>query len=192
MFLFFILALPDPPEEKRLLAQARRGDQAAIARIYELYFDPLYRFICWRVDDLALAEDLTGDVFVKFLNALQSGRAPTESLRGWLFRVARNALYDHYHHLPDIDALDDDLPAPDGTGTEALVLRDLDAAAVRGALRQLSPDQQDVLVLRFGQMLSLQETADSLGKSVSAVKSLQFRAINALRRALQEAEYDAV
>ncbi|MCD4685555.1 MAG: sigma-70 family RNA polymerase sigma factor [Anaerolineae bacterium] len=183
-WLLFLLTLPSLEDEDRLLAQARRGSRAAVETIYETYFDAVYQFIRWRVDDPLVAEDLTSDVFIRFLNALQSPNAPRQSLRGWLFRVARNVLYDHAHQPVRTTELDDLLPAPPDMDTEVQVLRALDAEQVRAALQGLAPDQQEVLVLRFGQMMSLQETAESMGRSVSAIKSLQFRAVNTLRREL--------
>jgi len=188
MLLILLAALPDLPDEDRLLAQARRGDRRAIASIYEAFFDPVYQFIRWRVDDAHLAEDLTSDVFMKFLSALQSPNAPRHSLRGWLFRVARNALYDHYQQPVATGDLDEELPAPPEEDAEAQLMHTLDVERVQRALRKLATDQQEVLVLRFGQMMNLQDTADSMGKSVSAVKSLQFRAIDTLRRLLSETE----
>ena len=188
MLLILLAALPDLPDEDRLLARARRGDRKAIASIYEAFFDPVYQFIRWRVDDTHLAEDLTSDVFIKFLSALQSPNAPRHSLRGWLFRVARNALYDHYQRPVATGDLDEDLPAPPEEDAEAQLMRTLDVERVQHALRKLATDQQEVLVLRFGQMMNLQDTADSMGKSVSAVKSLQFRAIDTLRRLMNETE----
>jgi len=62
---------------------------------------------------------------------------------------------------------------------------------VRRVLAMLAPDQQEVLILRFGQMMSLQDTAESMGKSISAIKSLQFRAVDTLRRLLAESEAEA-
>jgi RNA polymerase sigma-70 factor (ECF subfamily) len=194
MLLILLAALPDLPDEDRLLAQARRGDRKAIASIYEAFFDPVYQFIRWRVDDAHLAEDLTSDVFIKFLSALQSPNAPRHSVRGWLFRVARNALYDHYNRPVADGDLDEELPAPPEEDAEVLLMHTLDVERVQRALRMLATDQQEVLVLRFGQMMNLQDTAESMGKSVSAVKSLQFRAIDTLRRLLSEteAEYGAL
>jgi RNA polymerase sigma-70 factor (ECF subfamily) len=180
--LSLLLTFPDIPEEDRLLAQAQQGNHTAITKIYEAYFEPIYQFIRWRVDDPGQAEDLTSEVFIKFLNALQSPSAPRHSLRGWMFRVARNVLYDHYQQ-PDMSSeLDETLAAPDDA--EGMLVRQLDAESLRAALRTLAADQQEVLILRFGQTLSLEDTAASMGRSVSAIKSLQFRAINALRRSL--------
>lgn len=186
-FLFF-LALPDLPDEDRLLDRARRGDRKAVAQLYETFFDPVYQFIRWRVNDLHLAEDLTSEVFIRFLSALQGPHAPRQTVRGWLFRVARNVLHDHYRQPHPVGDLDDDLPAPAETEVEPLLLRTLEAERVRQVLGMLATDQQEVLILRFGQMLSVQDTADSMGKSVSAIKSLQFRAIDTLRRLLGEGE----
>ncbi len=189
--LLLLLALPDLPDEDRLLARARRGDRRAIGEIYERYFDAIYQFIRWRVDDPAVAEDLTSEVFIKLLSALQSSAAPADSLRGWLFRVARNSLYDHYQRPVPTTSLDEALPLAADADTEAQFIRATEVERVQHALRTLAVDQQEVLILRFGQMLNLEATADSMGKSVSAIKSLQFRAINSLRRALHIAEGEA-
>ncbi len=191
MLLLSLLALPDLPDEDRLLAQARRGDRKAIARIYDSFFEPVYRFIRWRVDDPAVAEDLTSEVFLKFLAALRGEHAPRDSLRGWLFRVARNVLHDHYRGSPPANELDDSLLLVSEGDMESDLQARLDAERVRRALAMLAPDQQEVLILRFGQMMSLQETAESMGKSISAIKSLQFRAIDTLRRLLAESEPEA-
>lgn len=189
--LLLLLTLPDLPDEDRLLDQARRGRKRAIARIYEAYFDAVYQFIRWRVDDPTLAEDLTSDVFFKFLNALQNDTAPHHSLRGWLFRVARNVIYDFFQQRITTTELDEQMPASGDYDAEWQLMRSLDDEQVRQAVRQLSDEQQEVLICRFGHMLSLQDTADAMGKSVSAIKSLQFRAINAMRVVLAEAGLEA-
>ncbi len=191
MILPILLALPDLPDEDRLLRRARRGDRQAIARIYESFFEPVYQFLRWRVSDPALAEDLTSEVFVKFLTALQGENAPRDTLRGWLFRVARNVLTDHYRGAPPTSPLDEAMPFAHDVDLEADTDAALDAERVRRVVGMLAPDQQEVLVLRFGQMMSLQDTADSMGKSVSAIKSLQFRAVEMLRRLLAENEPEA-
>ena len=82
-------------------------------------------------------------------------------------------------------ALEERIPAPDGEAPEARLLAHLDAERVRQALRDLSDEQQEVLVLRFGQRLSIQETADIMGKGVGAIELLQFRATERLRKVLE-------
>lgn len=184
-----VLVLPDIPTEDALLARARAGDQQAIMEIYEAYFTPIYQFIRLRVGDANSAEDLASDVFVKFVSALRGRSAPRKSLRGWLFQVARNEINDHYgknQRMP-VETLDDWLPAPvDEANPENRFMQTANIERVRGALRMLAPEQQEVIIMRFGQALSLQETADVMNKSVSAIKSLQFRAVSTLRDVLGE------
>jgi RNA polymerase sigma-70 factor (ECF subfamily) len=182
-----VLVLPDIPAEDRLLAQARQGQHDAIMQIYDSYFPPIFQFIRLRVEGRQLAEDLASEVFVKLVGALQGGNAPSQSLRGWLFRVARNEIHDHYgktRQLPTT-TLDDWMPDTSDSDPEVQFMRAVSVERARRAIRMLSAEQQEVLILRFGQMLSLQETADIMGKSVNAVKSLQFRAINTLRSILE-------
>lgn len=181
-----VIVLPDLSVEDRLLAEARRGDQEAIMQIYDTYFPPIYNFIRLRVDDRALAEDLASDVFVKLVTAFQGRNAPRHSLRGWLFQVARNIIADHFGREKNLSTttLDDWLPGDHDL--EGQVAQALDADRARQAIRMLADDQQEVLILRFGQALSLQETADIMGRKVSAIKSLQFRAVSTLRQILDQ------
>lgn len=187
-----VIVLPDIPTEDRLLAAARRGDQDAIMQIYEQYFPPVYQFIRLRVGDPALAEDLASEVFLKLVDALRGRNTPQHSLRGWVFRVARNVLHTHYGRQRRYAtiALDEWIPASSDHDPEIQFIRSLNLDRARRALRMLNADQQEVLILRFGQKLNLQETADIMGKSVSAVKSLQFRAVNTLRQILGELQLE--
>lgn len=182
------IVLPDIPTEDRLLAQARLANQEAIMEIYESYQPPIYQFIRMQVGDSSLAEDLTSDVFLKFIEAIRKGKAPRHSLRGWLFRVARNLVYKHYGKVKQFPTttLDEWLPASSYENPEVQFMRSLNIEQAREALRMLSSEQQEVIILRFGQFLSLEETADIMGKRVGAVKSLQFRAVNTLRKMLQQ------
>ena len=183
-----LIVLPDIPAEDELLAQARRGNENALMQIYDSYFPPVYNFIRLRVEDVAMAEDLASEVFLQFVAAVRGKTAPRHSLRGWLFRVARHTLYDHYGKRQKFTttALEEWIPAPMSDDPEIEFIHSLDVQRARHALRMLADDQQEVLILRFGHALDLQQTADVMGKSVSAVKSLQFRAVNTLRRILGE------
>lgn len=186
-----VIVLPDFPDiatEDRLLARARNGDQQAIMQIYEAYFDPIYQYIRLRVDDKMQAEDLASEVFVKLIEALKGRNAPQQSLRGWLFKVARSHLHDHYGSVKKFptSTIDEWISAPNDDEPEVQFIRQVDAERSRQAMRMLAPEQQEVLILRFGQALSLQETADIMGKTVSAIKSLQFRAVDTLRQILGE------
>lgn len=183
-----LIVLPDIGVEDRLLAQAKGGDREALMRIYDTYFPPIYNFIRLRVSDKILAEDLASDVFIKLVETLRGKNAPQHSLRGWLFRVARNRLNDHYRQNRNMtsEVLEEWTPIPKDDEPEEQFFRTMQIEQARSALLKLSADQQEVLILRFGQGLGLQETADIMDRNVSAIKSLQFRAVNALRQFLGE------
>jgi RNA polymerase sigma-70 factor (ECF subfamily) len=183
-----MIVLPDLATEDHLLAQARGGDQMAIMRIYDAYFSAVYQYIRLRVGEPMTAEDLAADVFVKLIQALRGANPPRDSLRGWLFRVARGIIADHYGSeakMPQT-TLEDWVSAPSDEQPEVSFLQRVSAQRAQNAMRMLAADQQEVLVLRFGQQLSIQETADIMGKSASAIKSLQWRAVETLRRLLAD------
>ena len=183
-----VIVLPDIATEDRLLAAARRNDQDAMMHIYDTYFPPIYSFIRLRVADTDTAEDLASDVFVRLVSAMRSRNAPHHSLRGWLFRVARNLINDHYGRSRKIteEVLEEWVPSPNDPDPEVQFFRALDIERVRRALRMLADDQQEVLLLRFSQMLSLQETADIMGRNVGAIKSLRFGSVNSFTQILGE------
>ncbi|MEL7434371.1 MAG: sigma-70 family RNA polymerase sigma factor [Chloroflexota bacterium] len=188
-----VLVLPDITTDDERLARATQGDKGAIAAIYRSYFEPIYQFVRLRVGDAQVAEDLTSDVFVKFIKALKNDRAPHTSLRGWIFRVARNVIYDYYGKEQAIPAetIEQWIDNDEDTNPEVQALRTIEAERARQVIRMLAPAQQEVLILRFDQQLSLQETADIMDKKVNAIKALQFRAVNTLRQILQDDEPDA-
>jgi RNA polymerase sigma-70 factor (ECF subfamily) len=180
--------LPDITTENRLLARARLNDQNAIKEIYETFFSPIYQFVRLKVDETGLAEDITSEIFIKLIDNIGSRNGPQHSLRGWLFRVARNEVHRHYGNVRQFptETLEEWLPVSSGDDLEVDFIRSTNIERARQALRMLVSEQQEVLILRFGEGLSLQETADIMGKSTSAIKSLQFRAVEALRRILGE------
>ena len=181
-----LLVLPDAEDDEFLLHKARAGDKNAIGQIYRRYVEPLYHFARLRLADSQAAEDMTSLVFEKFLNALKEGKAPTRHLRGWLFQVMRNAIHDTYgrqQNLP-IETIEE-WENPEAINPENSLMQAWNRQNLREAIRQLSPDQQDILLLRFDQQLSIQETAEILGKNPNTIKALQFRAVNRLRELLQ-------
>lgn len=183
-----VIVLPDITAENFLLTQAQQGSDDALRDIYQHYFAPVYQYIRLRVDNKEEAEDLASEVFFKMIKAFRGRQAPRHSLRGWLFKTARHVLYDHYGSRQKFtpEALDEWLPADNDPDPETQFIRKLDIQRAQAALRRLSLDQQEVIILRFGQLLSLKETADIMGKQVNAIKALQLRAINSLRRILAE------
>lgn len=184
-FMIFIV-LPDVAADDNLLSRARNKDRDAQRAIYERYFPPVFQFIRLRIDNREQAQDIAADVFLDFFAALGGSKPPSSHLRGWLFRVARNKIVDHYgrEKRMNITELGDWIPGAADSNPEQVAFQTLQGEQVKRALNMLVDEQQEVLILRFVQGLSIQETADLMDRSVSAIKSLQFRAVDTLRRVL--------
>ncbi len=170
-------------KEHDLIAQARQGDARALSAIYDQYAEKIYIYFYHRLGDRQLAEDLTGDVFVRMVEAADTPRFADTSLSGWLYRIAHNLLVDHFRKQREEVALSEELPMT-GEGSAAAAERMLAQDGLRKALERLTEDQRQVIVLRFGEGLTAREVAEIMGKQENAIWQLQHRALNSLRRAL--------
>jgi RNA polymerase sigma-70 factor (ECF subfamily) len=172
------------------LVAARRREPAAVSRIYSAYAPALFRFFMAAVGDRHQAEDLTGTAFVSAIEDLPRFYGPVEALGGWLFQIARHDLYDFRRRQARarIEPLEDHLPeaaaAAGAADPEELAIQRLDAGWVVAAMRQLSDDQREVLLLRMAAGLTAPEVAETLGKTTGAVKALQHRGLASLARVL--------
>jgi RNA polymerase sigma-70 factor, ECF subfamily len=172
------------------LVAARLREPAALTRIYTAYAPSLFRFFMASVGDRHLAEDLTGSTFVSAIEGLPKFRGPVEALGGWLFQIARHDLYDHRRKQSRsrIEPLDENLTEAtrsDATvDPEELAIDRLEGSRVLVAMRELSPDQREVLLLRMAGGMTAPEVAAVLGKTTGAVKALQHRGLASLARVL--------
>jgi RNA polymerase sigma-70 factor (ECF subfamily) len=172
------------------LVAARRREPAAVTRVYTAYAPALFRFFMAAVGDRHQAEDLTGTTFVSAIEGLPRFYGPIEALGGWLFQIARHDLYDHRRRQARarIEPLEDHLAeaarVAGAADPEDLAIERLDAGRVVAALRELSDDQREVLLLRMGAGLTAPEVAATLGKTIGAVKALQYRGLASLARVL--------
>src|SRR5512138_163410 len=178
-------------DEQRALDGLRSLDAQAIGAIYDQYFPEVYRYVRYRINDDAAAEDIASDVFMRLLEAVQKRQGPQSSLKGWLIATAAHAVNDHLRrqYRRPVEALSDSLP-----DHAASVHSEVDARErnrmIQNAYAQLTSEQQHVLALRFGQGYSVEETAVHLKKNVNAVKALQFRALASLQRQIGEVNYE--
>jgi RNA polymerase sigma-70 factor, ECF subfamily len=181
--------LLDDAEAQQLVRAAQQYDDRALARIYQMYSDRIFRYVFFRIGERNRAEDLTGEVFVRLLENLRNFRLGAHghslALTGWIFRIAHNLVIDEYRRQrvrEEVDSLADseeDTIDPDMSLDFQLTRADL-----QSALRRLTDDQQTVILLRFDQGMSSGEVAQILDKTETAVKALQRRALAALQRHL--------
>ncbi len=173
------------------LKNLRELDVQTIGAVYDQYFSEVYRYVLYRIGDQTLAEDIASDVFMRLLEAVQDGRPPQTSLKGWLIGTASHAVTDHLrrkYRRPE-EEISESMPDRGPSITAEVDQREQNRI-VNDAYTQLTPEQQHVLALRFGQGYSLEETAATMNKNVNAVKALQFRALAALQREVGEVDYE--
>ena len=173
------------------LVGARGREPAAVTRVYAAYAPVLFRFFLAAVGDRHTAEDLTGDVFKSAIEGLPRFRGPVEALGGWLFRIAHHDLCDFRRKqtrssgtTPLDEALDEAALAAGADDPEELAIQRIEGDRVLAALRQLSPEQREVLLLRTAAGLTAPQVAATLGKTTGAVKALQHRGLARLARVL--------
>ena len=167
--------------DRSLLERIQQHDQQALAEVHDRYFDRIFRYLSYRLGEPEAAADLAGEVFLALIKALRTGKPPRTSLSGWLYGVARNMAADYIKEQTRTIPLMEDLIADEPSLTDQVHLSEI-APVLRNALLKLTEEQQHVIALRFGQELSLAETAQLMDKSVGAVKALQHRALVSLAR----------
>jgi len=178
-------------DERRALEGLQKLDSQAISVVYDQFYPEVFRYVYYRLGDQALAEDLASDVFVRLLEAVQNRRGPQSNIKGWLISTASHAVTDHLRkrYRRPVEAISethmDHQPGP----PIEFDLREQNRS-VQQAYAQLTPEQQHVLALRFGEGYSLEETAAHMKKNVNAVKALQFRALAALQRQIGEVPHE--
>lgn len=171
-----------------ILDQAAKGDPEALAVLYDQFSDKIYSYIYHRVGHADLAEDLTGQVFIRMLEAVRVGRAWRTSFSGWLYRIAHNLVIDYYRRRGRATFIDLEEAAPvqsqHGDPIQAAEAV-FDRQRLRAALNSLTEEQAQVITLRFLEELSIAETAEIMGKTEGAIKAQQYRAVLALRRVME-------
>lgn len=179
-------ATPAEASEEWLVEEARALSEEAWAEIYRRHAQQVYAYIHYRLGDQHTSEDLAADVFVRALAGIKGYSYRGTPLLAWLYRIAHNVTADYrkaaakraQHQAAeepeDVEEREDALQAFD------------DRQDMMRAIRALTEDQQQVVILRFYQGMSNADVAKVIGKPEGAVKALQTRALRSLRRVLSE------
>lgn len=161
-----------------------RTDPNAFAEIYERYLDAIHAYCFHRTHDAELSIDLTQQIFVRALQAVERFDPQTGSVRSWLFTIAHNLVVDTYRTARPVDSLHHPTHAAGLANPDPLPDDQAVATARRAellaAIGRLNPTQRQVVELRFAGLTG-PEIADRLGMKLAAVKSAQFRAFRLLR-----------
>src|SRR2546423_9145978 len=166
-----------------LVQAAKAGDAAAFGELYERYRDAIYRFCLARTGTSHDAEDLTSDVFVKALNSIDRYQDRGLPFAAFIYRIARNAAIDRSRTLKQPLSVDGLLVEPASKqNVEREATFAVEKSILMDALTKLKSEHRDVVVMRFIEGYSALEVAQLLGKTEGAIRTLQHRALERLRK----------
>jgi RNA polymerase sigma-70 factor, ECF subfamily len=179
------------PDDPTVVALVNRvvvsRDPNAFGELYDRYVERVYRYLYFRSGSHPEAEDLTEQVFLKAWEAIGRYRWQGRPFLAWLYRLAHNTHIDHVRTLKPTTSLNNDERPVELASAAAQVelARTLDADLLARALVQLTPDQQQVIVMKFIEGMDNEQIAASMDKREGAIRALQMRALMSLRRVLE-------
>ena len=178
-------------DEAALARAARGGDRQAYALLYDLNVDAIYRYAFYRTRSDAEAEDVTAETFHRALVAMPRYE-PRRPFRAFLYTIARNVIVDRARRARPQASFEDAIAHPsDAPGPEESALRFDDARRLRAAVAELTPLQQEIVILRYLEDRSTAEVAAITGKPESTIRGIQMRALAALRALMRSQEAEA-
>jgi RNA polymerase sigma-70 factor (ECF subfamily) len=170
-----------------LVRRVRESDPQAFDELYERYSPRVFGYLFQRLNGNAEeAEDLTADVFTRVYEKIDSFQPQGAPLSAWVFRIAHNRLIDAVRRRPrQIQVALEDAPEIASGPVFGGVDQEIALDQIKAGLARLTPEQRQVIVLRFLEGRSLAETAVIAGRNEDAVKKLQARGLASLRRGME-------
>ncbi len=176
-----------PENEIELLRLAKTFDQRALAQIYDTFSPELYRYAMRLLGDAALAEDCVADTFDRLLKAFADQKGPTEYLRAYMYKIAHNWITDFYRSKASLITFPlEDFHPDSNPSVDHLASEKIEQARIRKTLAQLTADQRQVIILKYYEGWDNAEIARAINKPIGAVKALQHRGIQSLKRLVEE------
>jgi RNA polymerase sigma-70 factor, ECF subfamily len=175
-------------EVRALVERAQQGDRDALEELYLLHFDRIYSYLHMSVGNRHDAEDLTTQTFLKMLESIGRFKFQAAPFSAWLFRIAHNLAMDHFRAARRWQP-EEEVPEPPGDeepSAEAQALQAIGRQSMLELIEGLSPEQQQVLTLKFVFNFPNAEVATILGKTEGAIKSLQHRALVSLQKQITQ------
>jgi RNA polymerase sigma-70 factor (ECF subfamily) len=177
---------------RRLVDRAQAGDRSALEELYLIHFDRIYSYLHLSVGNRHDAEDLTTQTFLKMLESIGRFRWRSAPFSAWLFRIAHNLAMDHFRARrrwqPEEDVPEQ--PGSEEPSAELEAMKSIGRQSMLELIEKLSPEQQQVLTLKFVFNFANAEVAKILDKSEGAIKSLQHRALASLQKRLAAQQQD--
>ncbi len=170
---------------ERLVVQAVNGKTDAFGELYIIFVEKIYRYIFYHVKSKTIAEDITGEVFLKAWRAISSCRGKENTFSSWLYRIAHNQVIDNLRSQRKYLSVDMESLAEVG-GPELEAEEKLERQELLATISDLPQNQKQVIILKFIEGLDNREIGRIMGKNQGAIRVLQMRALATLRQKLGE------
>lgn len=178
-------AKPEVAAEWELVRRAQQYDNDAIHQLYQTYYPKIYNYAFMQMGDVHAAEDLASDVMLKMIESMQSYKFRGLPFGAWVFRIARNRIIDLHRRRKRRGEVDlSETLSTALANPQVLAERAIERGQLQVALKHLTPEQRQVIVLKFIEGFDNRSVGKIMGRSEGAVKSLQHRALGALKRIL--------
>lgn len=152
---------------------------ATTEELYKEYYNKVFGYVYNRIGNKEEAEDITSEVFLKACRSFEGFDPGKASVSTWLYTIMRNTLTDHFRKGRDAEELSEELPSHENIEDSYISQEELERLA--NALKKLTKEQQEIIVLRYYDDRSLTEMADMLDISYGMIKVKHKSALNALR-----------
>ncbi|MDI6717266.1 MAG: sigma-70 family RNA polymerase sigma factor [Actinomycetota bacterium] len=172
---------------REIIERAKNYDTEAFGRLYDLYFDKIFRFAYCKIGSRHEAEDIAEQTFLRALEKIAEFEWRGIPFSSWLFRITSNLIVDYYrsNKYETVDIAEEAIVNhDDGCSPEQSAMQELERREIVKAIRSLTWEQQQVIAMRFFAGMTNEEVAKAIGKNVGAVKALQHRAVESLGRIL--------
>ena len=176
----------DARDLRQEVRRAARGDEQSAGLLFDHYYPRVYRYALSKLGRESDADDVAAETFARVLRSLDRFRWRGAGFEGWIFRIAYNLIVDHYRTSGREDLTEDDDRQTDRITPEDVYVRSEAAGELAEILDTLSDDQREVLMLRFIAGLDTEEICHVMGRKPNAIRQLQFRALDTMRRRMHE------
>ena len=170
-------------KETFLIERLKKGDKDAFSQVYDEYSSHIYRYIYFKVSDQQMAEDLTGNTFLKCWEYISDNKKKVENIRAFLYSLAHNTVIDYYRTRKDTTDLSAVENAPDKSETsiEKQISINQDTQKLIELLAEIPDEYNDIITLHYIEQYSIREISEILGKKENNIRVLLHRALKALK-----------
>lgn len=162
----------------------KAGDLSSFEKVYDLYFQKIYQFVFFKINDQQKTEDICSEVFLRFVKFVKENNI--DNVSAILYRIARNLIIDDSRKETEILTEDEILESIKDESELNIDDKFINNESLMNAISELSDDYRDVIIMRYINDVSVKDIAEVFHKSEGAIKVTISRALNRLREILEK------